>query len=184
MKKLSLSKQAEYYAKLCHEKTNHKYDGQPYAVHLQMVHDVAKGYIHLIPLTKEEVVLAACWAHDVIEDCRQTYNDVKKMLGSEVADIVFACTNEKGKTRKDRANDKFYRELNEVPYANFVKICDRIANMRYSLAKGSQMALMYAKERKRFSEEMFTSQYEPMFLELSSLSESAIEIIQPENKPA
>lgn len=174
MKKLSLSEQAEYYAKLCHEKTNHKYNGEPYAFHLQMVYGVAKGYIHLIPLTKEEVVLAACWAHDVIEDCRQTYNDVKKMLGSEVADIVFACTNEKGKTRKDRASDKFYRELNEVPYANFVKICDRIANMRYSLEKDSSMAQMYAKENKYFSEKTYRLAYSPLFDEMECLALSAI----------
>jgi len=176
MEKLSIK--AKYYAIDCHSSTNHKYDGQPYEVHLQWVVNVAKKYLHLIPDNYKEEILAACWAHDVIEDCRETYNDVKKALGSEVVELVFACTNEKGRTRKDRANDKFYKELNEVPLAPFVKICDRIANFQYSVQNRSKMAVMYAKENEYFSERLYCHQYADMFEELKKLAETALSLFK------
>lgn len=176
---MKLSVKAKYWATDCHSETNHKYDGQPYEFHLKMVSDVAEHYLHLLPRDEMTIerVFAACWAHDVIEDCRQTYSDVKKELGVYVADIVYACTNEKGKNRKERASDKFYDELIKVKYAPFVKICDRIANMRYSLVKRSNMALKYAAELPDFAAKIGGDEYPEMIQELYSLSKASIEII-------
>ena len=99
---------AREYAILKHSETNHKYDGKPYDVHLKMVYDFGCKYIHILPNNETiEEVLASCWTHDVIEDCRETYNDVKKVLGEKVADIVYALSNEKGKNRSERANSKY-----------------------------------------------------------------------------
>ena len=53
----------------------------------------------------------SCWSHDLIEDTRTSYNDVRNKLGVFVADIVYAVSNEKGKTRKERANDKYYEGI-------------------------------------------------------------------------
>ena len=79
---------------------------------------IACKYIHLLPNNRViSEVLAACWVHDVIEDCRETYNDVKNVLGERVADIAYALTNEKGKTRKERANDKYYEGIRNTPFA-------------------------------------------------------------------
>ncbi len=166
-------KAAIEYAKKCHAETNHTYDGKPYDVHLQMVDNVASEYLHIVPLEEEPILLAACWAHDVIEDCRQTYNDVQKELGKDVADIVYALTNEKGKNRKERANDKYYAGILDTPFASFVKICDRIANFRYSLSKQSRMANMYSKENDYFKSKLYCNAYKPMFDELDSLCEQA-----------
>lgn len=181
---MKLSTKGKFYATKCHVATKHKYDGQSYEIHLKMVQDVGNDYIGLLPPDEmeRERVFAAIWAHDLIEDCRQTYNDVKEVLGRSVADIVFACTNEKGKTRKDRANDKFYSELNQIPFANFVKICDRIANMRYSLAKRSSMALMYVKENEYFQNRMWCHAYSKMFDEMNNLVMAIQEII-PASSP-
>jgi hypothetical protein len=55
-------------------------------------------------------------------------------------------TNEKGKNRKERANAKYYEGIRNTPYAVFVKICDRIANVEYSKHSGSRMYDMYRKE--------------------------------------
>jgi hypothetical protein len=96
------------------------------------------------------IILAACWAHDVIEDCRQTYNDVKEQLGERVADIVYALTNEKGRTRRERANDQYYWGIRETPGAVYVKLCDRIANMTYSWINGSPMFRKYCLELDEF----------------------------------
>ena len=140
-----------------HAKTNHYYDKYlPYEFHLRMVVQVAEKFIGLIgPDTDGKVnfrnsVKKACWGHDLIEDCRVSYNDVKTQLGEEVADIIYAVTNEKGKTRKERANDKYYEGIRETPGAVFVKLCDRIANVQYSKMSKSYMYEVYRKELDEF----------------------------------
>lgn len=162
---------ARLYAIKCHADTNHFYDyeGQPYEYHLSYVAQVAARYIQLVPEELRQDILAACWTHDVIEDCRQTYNDVKKATNERVAELTYAVTNEKGKTRDERANFKYYEDMCQVPGARFIKICDRIANMEYSVSTGSSMADDYRKELKDFHSHVFSVQYLPMLNHLKSL---------------
>lgn len=148
-----------------HYSVNHMYDGKPYEVHLWMVVDTAKMFIHYIPEDKREVVIAACWLHDTIEDCRVTYNDVKQEFGEEIAELVYALTNEKGRTRKDRANSKYYEGIRDTPLAGFVKICDRIANVKYSIENGSSMADRYRKEADEFHAVLYDTGYHPAMWE-------------------
>lgn len=160
-----------FYAKEAHRSVNHKYDDKPYEIHLQMVSDVGLRFIHLIPERDIENVFAAIWLHDTIEDCRKTYNDIKKQFGCHVADIVYACTNEKGKTRGERANDKYYKGIRETEYAVFVKVCDRIANMEYSIQTKSRMAQMYADELPEFKGKLFVDEkLGDMFMYLEHLA--------------
>jgi (p)ppGpp synthase/HD superfamily hydrolase len=123
----------------------------PYEFHLRMVVEAAKKFLHLITYEKDsEAVLLGAWGHDLIEDTRVSYNDVKQELGEMSADIVYACSNEKGKNRKERANAKYYDGIRTTPYAVFVKLCDRIANVQYSKMSGSRMFEMYKKENPDF----------------------------------
>lgn len=163
-----LVSKAREYATLKHFETNHKYDGQPYDVHLKMVYEFGCKYVHLLPDNKTiSDVLAACWVHDVIEDCRQTYNDVKNVLGERVADIAYALTNEKGKTRKERANDKYYEGIRNTPFATYVKICDRLANATYSKQSRSKMIEAYKKENEYFKKQLWSLPYQEMFDDLA-----------------
>ena len=144
-----------------HENTNHKYDDYlNYEFHLRMVVQVAKDFIHLIQDSNDgegsyrnNIILAA-WGHDLIEDTRVSYNDVKEVLGLTAADIIYACTNEKGKNRKERANDKYYEGIRNTRDAVFVKLCDRIANVQYSKMTKSRMFEMYKKENEHFIESL------------------------------
>lgn len=140
-----------------HEKTNHFYDTYlPYSFHLRMVAQAAKDFIHLVPDTNDgkesfrDSIILAAYAHDAIEDTRVSYNDVKEALGFQTAEIVYAVTNEKGKNRKERANDKYYEGIRNTPGAVFVKLCDRIANVQYSKMTKSRMFEMYKKENDHF----------------------------------
>jgi (p)ppGpp synthase/HD superfamily hydrolase len=160
---------AKRYAIACHSETNHKYDGQPYEIHLSMCFDYALKYINLIDRNYAESALAAAWTHDLIEDCRQTYNDVKQNTNWVVADITYALTNEKGKTRKERANDKYYKEISENRLALYVKLCDRLANVSYSVQKGSRMADLYLKENGQFKNCLFDPEFKIMFDEIDYL---------------
>lgn len=138
-----------------HDKTNHLYDGKPYSVHLSMVVINAVKFIDCIPLGEQNNVLSACWLHDTIEDCRLTYNDIKKVANENVADIVYAVTNEKGKNRKERANDIYYEGIRKTPWAKYVKLCDRLANVQYSFDTKSKMFEVYKKENEHFLTSLF-----------------------------
>ena len=153
-----------------HRDTNHQYDTYlPYEFHLRMVYGVANTFKHLlddevdyftgkreydrrddITVTLQDACLLATWGHDLIEDTRVSYNDVEAHLGQEAADIIYAVTNEKGKNRKERANDKYYEGIRNTPGAVFVKLCDRIANVQYSKMTRSRMFEMYKKENIAF----------------------------------
>lgn len=169
MKEETILIKAEKWATKAHSDTNHLYNGMPYRFHLEMVVGYAEKYLELTPEPLHETILAACWAHDVIEDCRKTYNDVKEVLGVDVAEIVYALTNEKGKNRKERANKKYYEGIKNTPCAIFVKLCDRLANVKYSVEDGGKMADAYRREHMNFLAELYKSQYNPMYKELQDL---------------
>lgn len=165
-------KNPKEYAINAHAETNHTYNGLPYETHLQMVYDTAKQFSYLLPEKYLNDIYAACWCHDLIEDCRQTYNDVKSHTNENVANIVYALTNEKGKTRKERANQKYYNGIRQQYGATFVKICDRIANVNYSKQVGSRMFEMYKKEKDYFKEKLFIEKYIDIFNHLDALYET------------
>lgn len=152
-----------------HRKTNHFYDAYlPYEFHLRMV---VQNCIMFSKLSKIDYVdlELACLGHDLIEDCRVSYNDCKEQLGEVAADIIYAVSNEKGKNRKERANDKYYEGIRNTEGATFVKLCDRIANVQYSKLTKSRMFDMYKKENKEFVEKLYDAKYESMFTYLDSL---------------
>lgn len=169
MENITLQQKSKQYAIKCHEQTNHTYDGKPYSVHLLMVFNIALENIELIPFENRETVIAACWAHDVIEDCRETYNDVSDVLGKEVADIVYALSNEKGKTRQERANYKYYDGIKKCEFATFVKICDRLANIQYSKESGSTMLKKYLSETPNFVHHLYCEEYDTLFRKMYKL---------------
>jgi len=169
-KEMNIVEQARIYAINCHDEVNHTYDCAPYSCHLDLVKQYAEKYKHLIPEEDLETALAACWCHDVIEDTRQTYNDVKNATNEAIAEIVYALTNEKGKTRKERANDKYYngiRQCGEV--AMFVKICDRLANILYSKRTDSTMLDKYRREMGDFKYQLHHDNFVEMFKEMDEL---------------
>jgi hypothetical protein len=134
-----------------------------------MVSQAAEDFIHLPPNSCSDLRLA-CWGHDLIEDARVSYNDCKKVLGEYIADIIYAVTNEKGRTRDERANDKYYHGIIETPGAIFVKLCDRIANVQYSSLTKSRMLNLYRDEYGYFEYKMRVNDtYEPMFEHLRKL---------------
>jgi len=156
-----------------HKNTNHFYDDYlPYEFHLRMVNQVAQDFKHLLDdtvdyftgdtyrgpkqdqVTLRQACLLATFGHDLIEDTRTSYNDVKAHIGQEAADIVYAVTNEKGKNRKERANDKYYEGIRNTKGAVFVKLCDRIANVQYSKMTKSRMFEMYKKENENFMDQL------------------------------
>jgi len=146
-----------------HRDTNHLYSGYlPYEFHLNMVVAVGKRFHKLLTNAPFSLLELALLGHDLIEDTRVSYNDVKGKLGEWVAEIIYAVSNEKGKNRKERANDKYYDGIRNTDGATFVKICDRIANVEYSKMVGSDMFDMYRKENDIFLNKVGSDKYPEM----------------------
>lgn len=135
--------QIRHSAHKLHRDVNQSYgNGLPYGYHLDMVATNVHDFGHLVCTTEEDVLplYFGAYYHDSIEDARLTYNDVmhqaRMMLTEEQAlmatEIVYALTNDKGRTRAERAGEKYYEGIRKTPYAPFVKLCDRLANITYS----------------------------------------------------
>lgn len=148
-----------------HDGVNQRYAVyHPYGYHLDMVADAVKRYGNVICERADDVlpVLFAAYYHDSIEDARVTYNDVKKVAlqymieeqAKLATEIVYALTNEKGRTRAERANDKYYQGIRVTPYAPLVKLADRFANVTYSCAHNdalnARMRDVYRRELSHF----------------------------------
>lgn len=139
-----------------HESVNQHYDDTlPYGYHLSMVADAAMKYGHDVIACEEDIIpiVFAAYYHDSIEDARQTYNDVMKIAKQQMneeqaltaTEIVYALTNDKGRTRAERAGEKYYKGIRTTPYAPLIKLCDRYANMSHSF-NGSDESNVHMKE--------------------------------------
>jgi len=148
-----------------HNSINQKYNGKPYGEsHLQFAYNIGEMFIYLIPEDDRDDILAAIWAHDIIEDVTSvTFNDLKKATNERVAELAYVCTNEKGRTRAERANGKYYRGIKRTKYAKFVKLCDRIANVKYSLDTKHRMFKMYQKEQKHFQKSLTDNIFDKIY---------------------
>ncbi len=170
-----LGKQGRDFALEAHREVHQLYDGYlPYEFHLRLAAKTAMDFIGTVTTNAREsnIIVGATWCHDVLEDTFRTYNDLRKGVGDEVADIVYAVTNEKGKTRKERANARYYQGIKAVPNATFVKLADRIANVTYGKVFGGSMYKVYQREQEDFEKALAGPELEqlrPMLIHLRSL---------------
>ena len=83
--------------------------------------------------------------------------------------MVYKVTDEKGKTRKERKNDSFYKELKSDELAIFVKLCDLAANMIYGKLTNSKMFERYKAEFPNFKEKLYLEKYDDFFIYIENL---------------
>lgn len=164
----------------------------PYSFHLECVEAQGNKFKHLVKyeifinkgnsfsesFSSDKLIELALIAHDTIEDARLTYSDVEKLgteyLGNTIggkmlADIVYCVTDEKGKNRKERKSDKYYKELSENKLAVFVKLADISANTLFSKLSGSSMYDKYKSEFQHFKEMCYVEEYKDFFNYLENL---------------
>lgn len=171
----TVTKYREYFTNLHDVEVNQKYAKKlPYSFHLEMVASQAYKFRELIPIEDDEdelfnIILVSCWAHDSIEDARKTYNDILDYCGKEVAEIVYCCTEDKGKNREERHSDAFYQGLVNNKWATFVKLCDIIANVKFSLLSNSGMYDKYYLEYRKTRKILYREEFKKMFDYLDKL---------------
>lgn len=156
-----------------HDEVNQKYDGYlPYGYHLKLTASYVSRYGYLVAETETDVLIlyAAAYLHDAIEDARMSYHDLIRFLGefkaegrvppkdaqeeieSQVPEIVYALSNEKGRNRRERANEAYYQGIRNTRFASFIKMCDRLANIQYStqFVFSNRMLEVYKREHPGF----------------------------------
>ena len=166
-----LSKIAEQATMLHDIDCNQKYGDKPYSYHLGKVADYACQYGYLVCEHEGHIlpIIFGAWFHDAIEDARMTYNDIlklsKRFMNDEqslmATEIVYALTDEKGRSRKERGSEKHYEDIRNTLYAPFVKWCDRMANLMFSIESESRMVDVYIKEQESFFEKLGGYKYIP-----------------------
>ena len=152
-----------------HASVNQHYEKDlPYSFHLRLAASYLTKYGHqeLTDVSEFDTLYAAVYFHDSMEDARMTYNDVKaeferlnKECGCDIhvvdaAEMVYALTNDKGRTRAERAGEAYYAGIRETAHAPFLKMCDRLANIKFSTLfyPISPMVSVYEKELGHFLE--------------------------------
>lgn len=158
-------------AKDIHESVNQEYGEHPYIFHLDNTYAIMLEHVdwYNVPDAFIPVLGFAAYFHDTIEDARMTYNDVYKKavelledeeMAKTATEIVYAVTNEKGRTREERANDKYYQGIRDTMGAPFIKCCDRLANIIYSEDTSSSMFKKYIKEMPHFLKSVLNTGFE------------------------
>lgn len=145
------------------------YGDRPYSVHLEAVQDVLARFG-----IRDEVVRAAAWLHDVLEDNPNVRReDLERTLPEAVVAIVDACTDGAGESREAR-KERPLRLIPKTPNAVLVKLADRIANVEASIHDHHDGRLaMYRNEHGTFMDALrespSTPSAEPMWLHLEHI---------------
>lgn len=124
-------KKAYLYAKKLHEGQT-RVSGEPYITHPVAVAEIVTG------LGLDTDSICAAFLHDVIEDCsdRTNIDEIKKLFGEEVAMLVEGLTKMKpiNVEDKEEANMENIRKMllamSKDIRVIFIKLCDRLHNMR------------------------------------------------------
>jgi len=139
--------EAKMVAFLAHK--GHTYDIFPYEKHLEDVVDIVKKFGY-----SGKYVVGA-YLHDSIEDANLSYNKIKKAFGIEVAEIVYAVTDELGRNREEK-KAKTYPKIKANSDSLIVKLADRIANIEHGIRMGNEKKTkMYREEFPKFKEELY-----------------------------
>ncbi|ALM52519.1 HD domain-containing protein [Halomonas huangheensis] len=129
-----------------------KYSGAPYIEHPEAVARLVAEH------GADEVMIAAAWLHDVVEDTEVSLELVSEEFGKEVSDLVDALsdlqTAEDGnrRVRKQRAAERLAQA---DPRAQTIKYADLIHNTSSIVRHDRGFAYIYLEE-KRYLLEMMT----------------------------
>ena len=195
--------QIRYSAHSLHASVNQNYDQvHPYGYHLDMVAKLVQRYGYYVCSDEADVLplIFGAYYHDAIEDARRTYNDVlrtaRQFMDEEqallAAEIVYALTNDKGRTRAERAGERYYQGIRSTPYAPLVKLADRLANATYSFRHlnekndfeglNAQMREVYRREMPHFLQSITVPNTDDLRYQLPPEMLKAAEALIEENK--
>jgi guanosine-3',5'-bis(diphosphate) 3'-pyrophosphohydrolase len=89
---------------------------------------VDEGGVH------DPVVLCAAILHDTVEDTETTFEELERAFGQIIASVVREVTDDKALEYKERKQRQIDHAPHASPQAKFVKLADKICNLRDVLA--------------------------------------------------
>ena len=124
-----------------------KYTGEPYISHPAMVAGLVSTVPHTAPM------LAAAWAHDVVEDTERTLEDVHRELGEETAILVdWLSDQETEGNRAARKEASRHRWTMAPADAQTIKVADLISNTMSIVVHDLKFAMVYLEEKQKLLE--------------------------------
>ena len=148
---MNMVERARVFATAAHAavKQVRKYTFEPYIVHPTVVANSVASVPHT------EVMLAAAWLHDTVEDTGVTTLDIQIEFGNEVASLVSWLTDmskpEDGNRAVRKAIDREHTA--QAPAAaQTVKLADLISNSRSIIAHDPAFAKIYLEEKRMLLE--------------------------------
>ena len=143
----SLEEQARRYATTAHAEMGQrrKYTDEPYIVHPAAVVELVRS------VTDDEVMLAAAWLHDTVEDTPTTLQDIESHFGEPVARLVAMLTDSAQPDARNRAARKlahFRHTADAAPEAQTIKLADIIDNTRSIVSFDPHFARVYLVEKR------------------------------------
>lgn len=118
----NLEMKAKAFAKTRHQGQKRWNGYTPYFVHLEDVNKILKSF----KITRNnDLLLAAGWLHDTVEDTKTTLDEITKAFGEDVAYLVNEMTHS-----DDQTDEQYLAYVkNMTTNCMFVKLADLLANM-------------------------------------------------------
>jgi thymidylate kinase len=116
---------ASLLAERCHRYQLRKDKQTPYITHPLRVALTLSNLFHI----SDPVVLSAALLHDVLEDTEGDYDDIEKMCGNEVADLVAGLTKDSRLRESQRDKEYQTRMVNADWRVRLIKVADIYDNL-------------------------------------------------------
>lgn len=129
-----------------HKNQNRKgYDHKPYITHPIEVSKLVEKYMEND--YQLEIYKVVALLHDTLEDTDATYDEIEKLFGKNIADIVLELTNDKDE--KDRLGKDVYladkmSKMNDKTL--ILKLCDRLHNVSELIYADDEFNEKYVRE--------------------------------------
>ena len=120
-----LVKRAEQFARVCHFGQFRKgATREPYTIHLEEVASLVEKW------DGSEEAIAAAWLHDTVEDCPPTsYEDLVRLFGKKIADLVAELTDDKSLPKQERKKLQITSAATKSQEAALIKLADKSSNI-------------------------------------------------------
>lgn len=112
---------------------------------LDVANNVYKHYDSNINFMPVDVVVEAAFLHDVVEDTDTSLDEIEKIFGWDIANLVSLVTDKNGKNRLERHLNT-YHLIRSNADATLIKLCDRRHNHERSLKNSEVYTSMYKSE--------------------------------------
>ena len=144
----SLVERAREFAHQAHNSVNQrqKYTGLPYTAHVDAVGELVAS------VTDDEIMIAAAYLHDTVEDTHTTFDDIAEAFGADVAYLVVYLTDiskpKDGNRATRKAIDRAHVARGDAR-VHTIKLADVIVNTSSIGERDPAFAAVYMEEKRQ-----------------------------------